>query len=282
MAAALAASDTVARVYTPLEFLKKANQWDHDFELDYYALPETKAEAEELLEQVSEEEGEQLRRFATPDGEKIRMSVLIRTMDAHRFTRVVKLARTRLAALKPPLTGSTAGMTVRIQAMQLSLIATQIKSFGLAFVLVFASILVGLRSVRLTLLAVLPNIIPLLSVFAVMAALDIALDVGTVMVASISLGIAVDDTVHFLAGYRRHRQHGQSSIEAVRSTLSRVGPSLVVTTVTACIGFFALSQSAFPPIGYLGLLAGIAILVALLADLLLLPAIFALARDGDE
>ena len=125
-----------------------------------------------------------------------------------------------------------------------------------------------------------PNLMPLLSVFTTMAVLDIPLNAGTVMVASISLGIAVDDTVHFIVGYHRHRIRGQGKNEAIRSTLSKVGPSLIVTTITACIGFFTLSQSAFPPISNFGLLAGIAIIVALLADILLVPAIFALRNES--
>ena len=280
IAADLEAFDVVPRVYTPLEFLKKANQWDHDFDTEYYALPETREEAEELIALLSEEDNNQLPHFVTGDGERIRMSVLINTMEAQRFAMIVERGREHIARLDPPLSATVTGMATRMQAMQLSLIFMQIKSFSLAFVLVFVSILIGLRSVRLTLLSMIPNVMPLLSVFATMAVLDIPLNAGTVMVASISLGIAVDDTVHFIVGYQRHRMRGQGKNEAIRSTLSKVGPSLVVTTITACIGFFTLSQSAFPPISCFGLLAGIAIIVALLADILLVPAIFALRNES--
>lgn len=279
IAADLETSEVVTRVYTPLEFLKKANQWDHDFDTGYYALPETREEAEELIALLSAEDESQLPRFVTGDGESIRMSVLINTMEAQDFAAVVDLGREHIARLKPPLSATVTGMATRMQAMQLTLIMTQIKSFSLAFVLVFFSILIGLRSLRLTLLSVVPNIMPLLSVFATMVALDIPLNAGTVMVASISLGIAVDDTVHFIVGYRGHRVSGQGKDEAIRSTLAKVGPSLIVTTMTACIGFFTLSQSAFPPISTFGLLSGIAIVVALLADIILVPAIFALRPE---
>ena len=279
IAADLETSEVVARVYTPYEFLKKTNQWDHDFDTAYYALPETREEAEKLIALLSEEDDNQLPHFVTEDGQRIRMSVLINTMEAQHFATVVDRGREHIARLDPPLSATVTGMATRMQAMQLSLIMTQIKSFSLAFVLVFVSILIGLRSVRLTLLTVIPNVMPLLSVFATMAVLDIPLNAGTVMVASISLGIAVDDTVHFIVGYHRHRVRGQRKDEAIRSTLSKVGPSLIATTITACIGFFTLSQSAFPPISNFGLLAGIAIVVALLADIFLVPAIFALRNE---
>ena len=280
LAADLESSEIVPRVYTPLEFLRKTNQWDHDFDTEYYVLPKTREEAEELIALMSEEDDNQLPHFVTADGERIRVSILINTMEAQDFGKIVERGREHIARLRAPLTGTITGMATRMQAMQLSLIMTQVKSFSLAFVLVFVSILVGLRSLRLTLLSMIPNIMPLLSVFTAMAVLNIPLNAGTVMVASISLGIAVDDTVHFFVGFHRHRVRGQSKNEAIHSTLSKVGPSLVVTTVTACIGFFALSQSAFPPISCFGLLSGIAIIVALLADLLLVPAIFALRSES--
>ncbi len=280
LAAELESAEVVPRVYTPLEFLKKTNQWDHDFDTEFYALPETREEAEELITLLSEEDDNQLPHFVTEDGGRIRMSVLINTMEAQDFGAIVELGRERIERLEAPLSGTITGMATRMQAMQLTLIMTQVKSFSLAFVLVFVSILVGLRSLRLTLLSMIPNVMPLLSVFAAMTAMDIPLNAGTVMVASISLGIAVDDTVHFFVGFHRHRVRGQSKNEAIQSTLTKVGPSLVVTTITACIGFFALSQSAFPPISCFGLLSGIAIIVALLADILLVPAIFALRSDS--
>lgn len=281
IAADLESMDLVPRVYSPLEFIKKVNQWDHDFDLDYYTLPETQEEAERLVELLSDEDDQQLPRFVTSDGNRIRISVLVNSMDALHFKTVIDRAREHIAGLEAPLSGVVTGMATRMQAMQLTLIMTQIKSFSLAFLLVFISIFVGLRSFRLTLLSMIPNVMPLLSVFTIMALFDISLNAGTVMVASISLGIAVDDTVHFLVGYHRHRTRGLPRPEAVKSTLTKVGPSLVVTSLTACIGFFTLSQSAFPPISYFGLLSGVAIIVALMADLLLLPAIFALQREPE-
>lgn len=280
IAAELESLEMVPRVYTPFEFIKKTNQWDHDFDQAYYTLPETQEDAEALRDLLSDEDDNQLPRFVTDDGKRVRMSVLISTMDAAVFRVVVDKAREHIEGLPQTMTGTITGMATRMQAMQLGLILTQIKTFSLAFVLVFIAILVGLRSLRLTLLSMIPNIMPLLTVFATMAIMDVPLNAGTVMVASISLGIAVDDTVHFLVGYRRHRDRGQGKNEAVRSTLSKVGPSLIVTTLTTCIGFFTLSQSVFPPISFLGLLSGIAIVVALLADILLIPAIIALHKES--
>lgn len=272
--------DIVARVYSPLDFLKKINQWDNDFDPAYYRLPDSQEDAQRLLDQMTDQDRRQLDRFIAEQGHEIRVSALITSMNSEYFDKVIKVARTAIADFPPSMHGVLTGMAVRMHQFKFGLLQTQITSYSVAFLLVFASIWVGLRSFRMTVLSIIPNIIPLLAVFTAMGALGIRLDVATVMVSSISLGIAVDDTVHFLVGYRRHRSMGDRNFAAIGTTLTHVGPALIVTTITACIGFFTLTISAFIPIANFGLLAGIAMFAALLADLLLLPSILALAGDA--
>ena len=114
-----------------------------------------------------------------------------------------------------------------------------------------------------------------------MALMRLPLDAATVMVASVALGIAVDDAVHFLEGYRWRRE-SLGAREALEHTMTDVGPALVVTTVTACIGFFAVCNSAFVPIRYFGLLAGAAMVVALAAGVVEVPAIMMLLVGEKE
>lgn len=275
----IAVSPIVSRVLTPLDFLKKMNQWDHDLDPVHYVLPETRSEGEALVDLLEDEDHFQIDRFVTADGMMIRMSVMMNSMNAKDFEKLIALAKAEVALLPEPMSGTVTGLAARMQVMSVGLVKTQFKSYGVAFVLIFLSIFVGLRSFKLTLVSILPNVVPLLSAFTTMALLGLSLDAATVMVASISLGIAVDDTVHFLAGYHRHRLRGESNHAAIRGTLSSVGPSITVTTVTACIGFFTLCQSSFVAIRYFGLLSGIAILMALVADLLLVPALFAWRRE---
>lgn len=158
---------------------------------------------------------------------------------------------------------------------------TQLRSFGVAFCTVFLCLWVGLRSWRFTAIAIVPNLLPILAAFAVMAVLGIALDPATVMMASVALGIAVDDTVHMMSAYRRERHEGRSPRDAATLAMAQVGSAMVITTVASCIGFFALMRSAFVPIELFGLLSGVAMIVALAADVLLLPAIL-IAADGER
>jgi hypothetical protein len=171
------------------------------------------------------------------------------------------------------------GQVLLLVEAQQRLVSTQVRSLVLAFVMVFAVLAVGLRSLRLMLLAVPPNLLPVLAAFAAMVAFDLPLDAGTVMVASIALGIAVDNTVHVLANVRRRLEAGLAVDQSTVGTLRDIAPAMVATTATACVGFLALATSEFVPIRDFGLLATVAMAAALVADLVVLPAMLVVTRE---
>lgn len=272
------ASEIVPRVVTPLGFLKKMNQWDHDLEPEYYVLPESREDAEALLDLLDEDDMEEINRLVSADGMRVRVSVLTKSTDTTEFRELIDIGEESLAELPSPMTGVITGTVSRMNAMSESLVSTQIRSFAMAFVMVFIAILIGLRSLRIMVVSIIPNVMPILVAFGVMAVLGIPLDAATVMVASIALGIAVDDTVHLLAGFRRERALDVPNRQAIVNAVKNVGPSMTVTTISGCIGFFTLSSSAFVPVSYFGFLSGIAMLAALAADLFLVPAMLAVTK----
>ena len=149
---------------------------------------------------------------------------------------------------------------------------------AIGFIMIFA-----LRSVRLGLLSLVPNGLPILMTFGAWALLvgDVGFSVATV--ASISLGIIVDDTVHFLSKYVRARDERGLSVEgSIRYAFHNVGKAIVVNTIILAAGFLVLTTSAFKMNVDLGLMTLLAILFALVLDFLFLPALLLLAaRDRD-
>lgn len=269
-------SGAVARVVSPLDFLKKMNQWDHDIDPAFYRLPDTRKDAEDLVGLLEDEDRTGIRRLVREDGNRIRMSVLVNTTASNDVMALVAESQAAMQQLPAPMKGVVTGLVPRMQGVQFRLINTQIKSFSLSFFMVFLSILIGLRSIYITGVSVLPNVIPILCVFTVMVLGGISLDAATVMVASISMGIAVDDCVHLLAAYRQALKAGHANHLAIREALQQVGVSITTTTVAAVIGFGSLMQSHFVPIYYFGMLSTVAMAVALAAPLFLVPAILAL------
>jgi predicted RND superfamily exporter protein len=277
LSADITALEQVKRVYSPLSVLKKMHQWHQGGAPQQYRLPETSEQAREILALLDAGNRQQLDAYATADEQRIRISILANLKGDNATAELIAQIESLTHALPSPLQAYSTGISVQMRALSEGLLATQLNSYALAFVLIFTAIGIGLRSRQLLLMSILPNVMPMLVIFILMWQLDIALNTATVMVASISLGIAVDNTVHFLTRFNKQRQRGESATVAAQSTIAQVGPSITITTVTACLGFFALVHSAFAPISHLGLLCGSAIAAALISNLLLLPAIIALS-----
>jgi len=157
---------------------------------------------------------------------------------------------------------------VIIESNQLT--SSQIKSFGIALALILCSIGIVFRSIRYMLIAVIPNVVPLLFTAAVMGFADIPLSAGTMMIASVVLGIAVDDTIHYLSAFRR--TYRSSADEAIRHTTAETGFTLIATTIALSLGFLVAIFGSFQPTVYFGLLSGLTMWFALACDLIVLPA----------
>jgi predicted RND superfamily exporter protein len=123
--------------------------------------------------------------------------------------------------------------------------------------------------------AMIPNLFPIVIVFGYMGHMNVLVDIGTMMTASVALGVAVDDTIHFLSWFRHFIDAGLSRVEAVIETYRRVGPAMLQTTVVGGLGLFVFSLSTFTPTQRFGTLMLILLVTALFGDLILLPALLA-------
>ena len=144
-------------------------------------------------------------------------------------------------------------------------------SFIIAFFIIFLSMVLLFRSFRLGLISILPNIIPLMIAGGMMGLLGIKLRPSTAMTFSIALGIAVDNTIHFLARFRQEYKITGNYDEAVSETLLTTGKAIISTGVILALGFFVLYFSEYVPNHEFGILATIIIVTAASAALILLP-----------
>jgi predicted RND superfamily exporter protein len=147
----------------------------------------------------------------------------------------------------------------------------QVRGLSLAFLAVAIVLMLALGSLRASMLALVPNILPLVMTFGCMGFLDIPLDAATVCVACIALGIAVDDTIHIAVGYREELARQRERREALNAVMSRVLFPLIVTTLAIVSGFFVLGLSEFTLIRNFGLVTGSVVALCLIADLTVLP-----------
>lgn len=176
------------------------------------------------------------------------------------------------AALPPGATAVVTGPLAVVSGMIDEIRDTQIGSFGSALALVALLSAIALRSIPLALLAMIPTTVPAVLTLGAMGFLGIPLDMGTAMVASVLLGLGVDEALHLLAGCRRHREAGFARDEAMHAALCGVGRALFTTAGALAAGFLVLFFVPWQSLSSFGLVTGVAIGASLLADLLLLPA----------
>lgn len=167
-------------------------------------------------------------------------------------------------------TVSEVGGFYRVISESTRLVATQIKSFGIAVILILIAIGVVFRSVGFMGLALIPNVIPLLMTAGIMGFFQIDLSTGTAMIASVVIGVAVDDTIHYLAAFRR-TYRGQCD-RSIKRTTGFTGFALISTTLALATGFWVAIFGSFQPTVYFALLSGLTMWFALACDLLVLPA----------
>lgn len=157
-------------------------------------------------------------------------------------------------------------------------VAGQVESLGLAFGVIFLVLAGMFLSFRIGFLAILPNVLPVLVFFGLMGWLGILLNVGTSLIATIALGIAVDSTVHYMARLNRELRGEIDQEAAIRRTLASVGQPIVYTTVALVLGFLVFALSSFVPIQSFGVLSSVTLAAGLGANLVLLPALLSTFR----
>ncbi len=155
------------------------------------------------------------------------------------------------------------------------------RSLSMAMAFIFLVIVLVLRSLRLGLICMVPNLIPLVGVAAFMSLFFIPLQFNTVLVFTICIGIAVDDTVHLVFRYLALRRT-LPGVQALRESLSQVGLVMLFTTLVLAVGFFSLVTSQVVVVQLMGILGVTALVLALVADLLLLPALLARMAVGRD
>lgn len=144
----------------------------------------------------------------------------------------------------------------------------------LAVFLVALAIMIGLRSIKFGLISLIPNILPAVMAFGVWAILVGKVGMAASVIGATSLGIVVDDTIHFIAKYlQARRQQGLSPEAAIEYAFTRVGSAIVITTIIVVAGFAVLATSVFGVNSQLGLLTAITIVIALIFDFTILPAL---------
>ncbi|MGM0786728.1 MAG: efflux RND transporter permease subunit [Thermodesulfobacteriota bacterium] len=212
--------------------------------------------------------------FASPEHNQARISV--RIIDSHPdlrrgdFLDEISRGLTGQAGFEKENVHLT-GMLVLYNDVLESLFDSQIKSLGLVLAALMAMFLILFGSVKISLLAIFPNLLSAGVVLGVMGWMGLALDIMTITIASIAIGIAVDDTIHYIHRFGREFAADRSYIATMRRCHSSIGYAMYYTSIAIIIGFSILATSNFIPTIIFGIFTGLAMLIALVSSLTLLP-----------
>ena len=152
-----------------------------------------------------------------------------------------------------------------------SLFKSQIQTIGVVVLILFMMFLVLFRNLKIALVAIVVNTTPVFVIFGFMGWMNIPLDMMTITIAAISIGIAVDNTIHYIYRFKEELNQGRNLKDAMFNSHGSIGRAMFYTTTIIMIGFSVLVLSNFLPTIYFGLLTLIAMFMAILSDLLLLP-----------
>jgi predicted RND superfamily exporter protein len=211
--------------------------------------------------------------YLSADGNQIRFSIRVFESDKS-LQRAELLQRIRnhlvnelgLEEAQVHLTG----MLVLYNNMLQSLFHSQIMTIGVVFIAIMLMFLVLFRSVKMAAIAIIPNLVAALQVLGLMGWLNIPLDIMTITIAAIVIGIAVDNTIHYIHRFTAEFETDHDYWATIKRCHGSIGHAMYYTTMTITLGFAILTLSSFIPTIYFGLLTGFSMLVALLADLALL------------
>jgi predicted RND superfamily exporter protein len=267
----------VRKVTSVADYVKRINKELNDGRPEANIVPaDAETVAQELFVFALGGEGRhELERVAASDFSRAQITVRLQSMSSDVVLEIVQ-ASERLAKEAFAGTGiatMTTGSGKLFSILDHYLVVSQVSSFAMAFVTVFGVIFVVFRSFRFGLLTVAPNVLPVLAVLGVMGHLDISLNVATIMLASIALGVVDDDTIHFINRYRREVAAGAETDAAIMTATAHEGRASLTTAIINMFGYGVLMLSEYRPSAWFGGLLALTMMVAFLAEVFILPAI---------
>lgn len=174
----------------------------------------------------------------------------------------------------------TTGFFVLLSDVVNSVLADQVKTFVAACLFIGLVMLLAFGSVRLVLIGMIPNVLPILGLLGLLGWLGIRMNMGAAMIAAVSLGLSIDGTIHYLTGYLKSTRRGIRTSKAISRVQFRTGRALIYSTLALVIGFGSLCISEFIPTIFFGGLVGLSMLGGMLANLIVLPTLLVLLDSG--
>lgn len=278
-------SDVVTKTRSLVDIVRDANRSLHAGQQAYYTIPQDPQVLRQTLFLFDNANPRDRALLVSDDYRQTHLSVVFRNQGSKAYVALLEKINAELKrrfadlqAADPSLQLTPTGnFTVQVRIIDY-VSWSQIYGFGIALLSISIIMFLVFRSVRVGLIALLPNTLPLLTVFGIMGYAGINLDTDTLLVAPMLIGIVVDDTIHFLTHYRALMEEHDDFDIAIVKTFREVGQAITFTSIILIGAFVCFGFLEHNGLRHFGILASVAMLTALAGDLLLLPALLKLTR----
>lgn len=264
----------VGSLISSAEIFAQINRWSNGDQAQFHRLPSRQKDLQMMIKNLSRFGADDLLALvAHPEDNLLRINGKVSDLGSQVFRRKNIALMDWFHEKYPdsPLELRVTGTAQLIDLNIASLATDMLKGLSIAFFVV--AIIAGLmfRSLRMVIITLIPNFIPLLLIAGIMGWFEIDLKLSTSIIFTIAFGIAVDDTIHFISKLRIQLAQGRTLPYAIKRTFIGTGKAIIITSIILCGGFITLGLSQFLGTFYIGTLISCTLLFAVLADLLLLP-----------
>lgn len=257
----------IDRVLSVVDFIKHLNRAFNRNEVAAGAIPTDKRVISDLLS-----ERDQLKGFLSEDGRNARLLVRSNLSGSQAMAAAIREVEAKGKALLPEFRVYATGTFVLLNRTSDQIAGEQVQSIAIALVTIFVMLALLFRSLRVGLTALVPNLIPVLFFFGFMGWRGIPLNLTTSLVASMVLGLAVDNAVQFIVRFRRVQGEGLELRKAIIESMRLSGRPMIYANIALAATFAIFAISNFEPIGSFGVLSAVTVIGCLVEDLVLLPA----------
>ena len=244
----------------------------------YYTLPQDRELAAQylLMYEMSLPYGLDLNNQVNVDKSSVKLVLTTQNLGSKELVDIENRIYNWFATHAPQYEISASSPTLMFAHIGETNMASMLATLPITLVLISALMIFALRSVRLGVISIVPNMAPAVIGFGMWALYSGEINLGLSVVVTLTLGIVVDDAVHFLSKYQRARKEGKDAEQAVRYAFNTVGRALGITTVVLVVGFSILAMSSFRLNSDMGQLSALVIFLALVVDFLFLPTLLML------
>ena len=268
----------VTKVVTHADHIKLMNKALHDGKADEYRLPDSRAAVEQYL--LLHNEPDDFRLFIDSDYRRASIMLRMDTMSSTILKDVEHKIEGKMAeAFGPQFEGNVVGTTLLVHRAFDEMADAMAQGLAIALALAFGITFLFLRSVKLSLVSLLPNIIPIGMNYAFLGFIGHPIDPPAAVTGAIALGLSVDDTSHmFWTWLRARKQMGYDAVEAVRLTMREVGPPTFLKNIVVAFGFSVIMFSQYGTLVWMGIMLAVVTITGLAWDLLVTPALLRLSN----